>query len=76
MRTEDMITSLDQLSDDELMERLRQVRHNREVARPAAARKTAKVEARQSRVKHSTAEKLLAGLSDAERQKLIDQYSQ
>ena len=74
MRTENLLKTLDQMSDDELLVRLREVRHNREVARPVARKKAAKAETKQTRVKQTAAEKLLTALSDEEREKLLEQF--
>ena len=73
MQLNDLVKPLDKLTDDELLERLRQVRHNREVARPVARRKQAKTEAKASRARVTSVTKLLDGLSEAERATLIQQ---
>lgn len=73
MQLKNLVKPLDQLTDEELHERLRQVRHNREVVRPAAAKRTERAETKKSRGKVSAIEKLLAGLSDEDRAKLLSQ---
>lgn len=73
MQLKDLVKPLDQLSDDELMERLRATRHNREVARPVARRKATTAAKKESRAKLGKMEKMLAGLSDAEIQTLLKQ---
>ena len=75
MQTNQLIKPIDQCSNDELMERLRTVRHSREVARPVAKAKAAKVEKKTSRVKMSAMDKLLDGMSDEEKQKLLAQLT-
>jgi len=71
-----LVKSLDQLSDDELLERLRQVRHNREVARPVAKRKAATAAKKETVARTKKMSKLLDGLSDDDRAKLIEQLSE
>jgi len=66
-----LVKTLDQMSDEELLERLRTVRHNREVARPVAKRKAVKAETKASRARLGKVDKLLAGLSEAEREQLL-----
>jgi len=71
-----LVKSLDQLSDDELLARLQQVRHNREVARPVAKRKAASVAKKEGAARTKKISKLLDGLSDDDRAKLIEQLSE
>lgn len=72
MQTPDLIKTIDQCSDEELLERLRTVRHNREVARPVAARKTANVEKKATRKRVSSVDKVVETMSDDDKQKLIE----
>jgi hypothetical protein len=72
MQLHDLIKPIDQLSTEELLERLRVVRHNREIARPVAAKAAAKAEKKGSARKMSALEKLVAGMSEADREKLIE----
>lgn len=71
MKFKDLIKPIEEQTDEELRERLLQIRHNREVARPVAKRKAAKSAAKQSQKKLTSAEKLLAGLTDEEKEALI-----
>lgn len=73
MQLKDLVKPLDQQTDEELLERLRTVRHNREVARPVARRKAAKAEKKASTTRLSSAEKMLAGLSMEEQAELLKQ---
>jgi len=73
MQIQQLIKPIDQCSNEELMERLRGVRHNREVNRPVAKAKAAKVEKKASRTKMSAMDKLLDGMSDEEKLKLLAQ---
>jgi hypothetical protein len=72
MQLSNLVKPIDQCTNDELLERLRAVRHNREVARPVAAAKAAKVEKKSSVKKMSALEKLVDSMSDADRLKLIE----
>ena len=72
MRLSDLIKPIDECSNEELLERLRQVRHNREVARPVAAAKVAKAEKKSSNKRMVVLEKLVEGMSEADREKLIE----
>jgi hypothetical protein len=72
MRLTDLVKPIDECTEEELLERLRRVRHNREVARPVAAAKVARAEKKSSGKRISALEKLVAGMSEADRAKLID----
>ena len=71
MQLQDRVKPIDEMSDEELLERLRQVRHNREVARPVAVAKATKIAKKTSVKKMSALEKLVDGMSVEERAKLI-----
>lgn len=75
MKLEQLVKPVDQQSDEELLERLRTIRHNREIERPAAKRIVKKAIEKTSRGKVSKVEKMLEGLSDAERDVLLKQLS-
>ena len=64
MQLDDLVKPLSALSDEDLMERLRQIRHNRTVARPAAAARKTR-ESNKGRVTkiHKT-QGILSGLSN------------
>lgn len=72
MRLTDLVKPIDECTEEELLERLRRVRHNREVARPVAVAKVARAEKKSSGKRMSALEKLVAGMSEADRAKLID----
>jgi hypothetical protein len=72
----DLIKPLDQMTEQELLERLRQVRHNREVLRPAARKRVEAVEKKASKVAVNKMDKLLGGLSASERDALIKQLQE
>ena len=75
MQLDQLIKPIDQCTDEELLERLRKVRHNREVARPVAKAKAAKVEKKSSNKKVSALEKLLDSMSNEDKAKLIESLS-
>lgn len=72
MQLPDLVKPIDQCTEEELLERLRRVRHNREIAHPVAAAKEARAEKKTSNKRMSALEKLVAGMSEADRIKLID----
>lgn len=76
MQTPELIKTLDQMTDDELLERLRTVRHNREVARPVAKKKADVAEKKTSRKRVSDMDKLLVGMTEEERQQIINSLSE
>ncbi len=71
MRLEDLFSPIRNLSDDELKDRIRQIRHNREVARPVAKKVVAKQEKRENNKNVSALEKLLSKMSPEEIQTLL-----
>lgn len=73
MQLKDLVKTLDQMTDDELLARLRTVRHNREVIRPAATKRAERSSAKGSRERVSKVEVLLASLSETEREALLKQ---
>jgi len=72
MKLADLVKPISEQTEEELLERLRQVRHNRFVERPAAKKKAAKEAAEKTpRKKATSTEALLANLSEADRDALI-----
>lgn len=71
MKLKDIITPIEGQSDEELRERLRAIRFNREKARPVAKKKEAKAEQKASRTRVSSTEKMLAGLSQDQLEALL-----
>lgn len=65
--------NVEEMSDDELIAKLRSVRHRREVARPVAKRKAANAEAKASRTRTTAVSKMLSHLSEEDRLKLIEE---
>ena len=76
MQLKDLVKPLDQLTDEELLEKLRSIRHNRSVVRPAHQ---AHIDRAVKKTKRATAKKVtttIGNLTDEERQKLIEQLQQ
>ena len=71
MQLKDLVKPLDQMTDDELMTRLRTVRHSRETIRPAARKRVERVEVKAARLRVTTMDKMLEGMSDSEREDLL-----
>ena len=71
MQIEDLVKPIDQLSDEELMERLRTVRHNRTTVRPAAASRAKRSAKKGAQTRVSKVESLLDGLTEAQKQQLL-----
>lgn len=75
MKLPDLRTSLDDMSDDQLLETLREIRHRRTVERPAAAQKKERAQTKERRSKASILQRKLqkafAGMSPEEQAQLI-----
>lgn len=75
MRLENIVKPIEQMSDPELIEHLRTVRHNREVVRPARAKIVEKAVKKTTRAKINKMDTLLDKLTPAEREALVKQLS-
>lgn len=73
MQLKHLVKPLDQMTDEELLEKLRTVRHNREVARPVAKAKVTTAAKKTSNKKMTIARDLFSDLSEDERLALIKQ---
>ena len=73
MQLRDLVKPISEQTDDELLERLRQIRHNQEIVRPARAKIIEKVEKKASTQKMSKVGKLLEGLTDEQKAELLKQ---
>jgi hypothetical protein len=71
MQLKDLVKPIDQMSDEELLERLRQIRHRRTTERPVAKAREVKEEKRASRGRMTALDKALASLSPEDRDKLM-----
>lgn len=66
-----LVTPIDQQTDEELLARLRELRHRREVIRPAATAHKQKAARKGMQTRMTAVEKLMAGMSEEERIALI-----
>lgn len=71
MQMSDLVKPIDQLSDDELLERIRAMRHRREVLRPAKKAHIERAAKKVTKVKDKKTNALLAAMSSADRAALI-----
>lgn len=71
MKIHDLVKPLDQMTDEELLIRVREIRHRRETLRPAAKARAARVEKKTTRKVVDKTAKLLDNLTEAERLALI-----
>lgn len=73
MQLKDLVKPIDSMTEDELMAHLRLVRHRRSVERPAQRAHIERAEKKESKSKMSAIDKLLDGMSDEEKAKLLAQ---
>lgn len=76
MQLKDLVKPLDQLTNEELLEKLRTIKQNRSVIRPAHQAHIERAEKKTKRAATKKVTNLFEGLSDVERQKLIEQLQQ
>jgi len=76
MQLDQLVKPLDEMTDEELVAYLREVRHRREVTRPAARKIVERAESKTSRGKMSAAEKLLVSLPPEELAKPLEQHTE
>lgn len=76
MQLKDLVTPISQLSDEELMERLRAIRHNRNTVRPAAASRAKRAAKKGSQGRVNKVESLLEGLTEAQMLELMQQLGE
>lgn len=67
MQLADLVKPINQMTDEELLERLRVVRNNRTTVRPAAKAHAKRAAKKGQQGRMSAVEKLLAGMSPEER---------
>ena len=75
MQTKNIVKRLDEMTDDELLDKLRTVRSNREVVRAASKKRIERADTKEARKVSKKMSTLFGSLSDEERQKLIEQLS-
>jgi flagellar motility protein MotE (MotC chaperone) len=66
-----LIKPIDEMTDEELEERIRTIRHKRDVVRPAAAKHVERAAKVGGQGKITKAADLLAGLTDEQRAELL-----
>lgn len=71
MQLKDLVKPINEMTDEELMERLRSIRHNRATIRPAAQAHAKRAAKKGAQTRISTVDKLLQGLSREEIIKLL-----
>ena len=71
MQIQDLVKTIDKMTDAELHEHIRGMRHRRETIRPAARARVERVEKKATRVKVNKAISLFDNVSEDERLKLI-----
>lgn len=71
MQLNDLVKPIDQCSDEELLERLRVIRNNRNTIRPAAKAHAKRAARKGQQGRMSAVEKLLAGMTPEERAAII-----
>lgn len=71
MQLKDLFKPIEELSDEELKDRLREIRHNRTVERPAAKAHAKRTENKGRVTKVNKAQSLLSGLSAEDIKQLL-----
>lgn len=76
MQLQDLVKPISECTDEELMERLRAMRHNRTTARPAAAARQKRAAKKGTQARVSKVENLLDGLSPEQLLELMAQLGE
>lgn len=71
MQIHDLVTPIDKLTDEQLLERVREMRHRRERARPVAKQKVERAEKKAVQAKSTKLDRDLATMSPDELAKLV-----
>lgn len=71
MQIHDLVKTIDKMTTDELLEHVRAMRHRRETLRPAAKKIVERAVKKESKARTTKVDKLVEGMSEDERQKLI-----
>jgi len=71
MQLSDLVKPIEDCSDEELIERLRASRHNRNTVKPAAKSHAKRAAKRGQQGRVNKVEELLAGLSEAEQAEIL-----
>lgn len=73
MQLTDLVKPIEEMTDEELAERLRTISHNRNTVRPAAATRAKKAAKKGAQTRMNKVESLLGGMTDAEKAELLKQ---
>jgi hypothetical protein len=76
MQLKDLVKPIEKMSDDELLEYLREVKQRRTVERPAHRAHVERAEKKTARGKAKKVTNIFEGMSAEERQRLIEQLQQ
>lgn len=76
MRLENLIKPITQMTDEELLEHLRQIKQRRTVERPAHRAHVERAEKKTARAKGKKIDTVLGTLTEEERLRLIEQLQQ
>ena len=76
MQLKDLVKPITQMTDEELLEHLRQVKQRRTVERPAHRAHVERAEKKETRAKTKKITNVFEGLSEADRIRLIEQLQQ
>ena len=71
MKLEDLVPDFSKMSDEELKHHIHHIRHEKYIAKPAKAKRAQEVEKKVTRKRVSTVDKMLDGMSEEDRLKLI-----
>lgn len=71
MQLNDLVKPIEEQSDEELLERLRMIRNNRNTVRPAAASRAKRAAKKGSQTRVSKVEAILEGLTEAQKLELL-----
>lgn len=71
MQLQHLVKPIEDMTDEELKQRLFELRHRRETEKPKATKKAAKVEKKTKNKEVSAVEKLLAGVSEEQLAELL-----
>ncbi len=71
MKLSDLLKNMSNMTEDQLREHVRSMRHTKNVAKPAKAKHEADVVKKETRKKTSAVDKLLKDMSDADKAALL-----
>jgi uncharacterized tellurite resistance protein B-like protein len=71
MQLQDLVKPIDEMTDEELRARLREIRHKREIVRPAAKKHIERAKKKGAVTRINKAAELFAGMSEEEKAELI-----